>query len=438
MSRIPRKLLQSLRKSPFLAPFWKLVKAMLPPGSRRRQWVYRLRARSGLDTFGVWGDTSRSPVEEDVLAFAQWVREQGSQQVFLLVASTELREDEGQRSTNLALELARRGIPCIFAYWRWDEKRWRPQDRLKDGVFQLPVDVLARWPDSVLRVFDGLERVVMFEFPHPTLFAALAEANAAGWITLYDVVDDWREFQRVGQADWYEPLCEGHFLAATDAVIAINQALAERLGAGLPHAIEVIPNGLEPTVATIDRPRSLARGQVTVGYFGYLSQAWFDWSLIQQAAEARPDWEFYLIGYGQEQGIPLPANVHLLGKKPRSALASYAANWDVAVVPFKDEPLAAGADPIKWYEYLAMGLPVVVTGVYPPLGAEGLIVRANDLEGFLQALQSAVGSTEDNRNTRRLYAAASTWTQRLSDLLNIVQSGSQRIAEKRALFGRRT
>ena len=80
-----------------------------------------------------------------------------------------------------------------------------------------------------------------------------------------------------------------------------------------------------------------------MGYFGYLAGAWFDWELIAAAARRRPSWRFYLIGYGgSPEGIELPATVELLGKQPQTDLAAFAANWDVAVIPFKPDRAGRG------------------------------------------------------------------------------------------------
>ena len=55
-------------------------------------------------------------------------------------SGTQLREDEGQRPTQLALELARRGIPVVFVYWRWSAAERCPQAQLSRRILQLPVD----------------------------------------------------------------------------------------------------------------------------------------------------------------------------------------------------------------------------------------------------------------------------------------------------------
>lgn len=435
--------------------FWALMRRAFPEGSRRRK-LYRLarrllgRAMGGAAAGdapwreGMGGAPAAAPSGEpapdpraDLLRFEERVRESGARQVVAIFSATQLLESEGQRPTQIALTLARRGIPVVFVYWRWWDNEWRPQDRLGDGIVQIPIDVVTRRPEMITAAFEGLERIALFEFPHPGFFETLSAANSAGWITVYDVLDDWEEFHRVGQAIWYDDPFERHLIGACDAVFAINDFLAGRireLGGGL---VEVVGNGLKPGLEVVRDARPLERGEVTVGYFGYLAGAWFDWELIAEAARRRPSWRFYLIGYGgSPEGVEPPATVQLLGKQPQADLAAYAANWDAAVIPFKPDRLAAGADPIKTYEYLAMGLPVVATGVYPPSGGEAFVTRAEGVEEFLRELErAAFRKGEEETAARRAFAASCTWDHRLETLLSSLAEGRQRVAEKRGLLG---
>lgn len=351
-------------------------------------------------------------------AFEQAMQAKGTSGVALVLSGTKLLESEGQRPMQLALALARRGVAVVFAYWRWSPDDWCPQDRLDQGVFQVPLDVLTAAPETALERFGwSKRRLLMIEFPHPSFLPVLAQATRRGWTAVYDVLDDWAEFHRVGQAIWYDEAVEREVLQGVSLVSVVTPALEHRLrGLGAEH-VAVVPNGLRPDIVQVRDPVQLQRGEVTVGYFGYLAGAWFDWELVLAAARARPGWRFYLIGYGgAPEGQDVPDTVALLGKQPQSSLAAFAAWWDVGIVPFKAETLAAGADPIKTYEYLAMGLPVVVTGVSAPAGAEELVARADGLDGFLQAIEQAARAPA-LADRRRTWASGQTWDARLDRLL---------------------
>ena len=414
---------------------WQALNTVLPQGSRRRRAYQLLRSRRRLAHMQ-HGPQSHDVVR-DVLEFQARVRADGADTVAVLLCGTQLVESEGQRPTRLALELARQGTPVVFVYWRWGPGEWAPQDRLEQSILQIPVDMVIGQPGLVADAFTGLRRLAMFEFPYPGFFEVLATLNAAGWTTIYDVIDDWEEFHRVGQADWYEDAFERHLITGVDAVFAINDVLADRVRRMGSDLVEVVGNGLHPQVATRTATRTLERGDVTLGYFGHLTGAWFDWRLVAEVARRAPRWKVYLIGYGGEpDGVALPANVTLLGRKPHHELAAYAANWDVAVIPFKPERLAAGADPIKTYEYLAMGLPVVVTGVHPPPGGEEFVVRVEDADGFLAAAGEAAALPSAHADRRRDFAATCSWERRVQAITDTVSREGQRVGQKSRLFPR--
>lgn len=441
--------------------YWSLANRLLPHGGPLGPLRRLLHGRpaapvAGLPATGASADAAPAPDEtaapgpsgpaaeaagspDPFALLAELVREgaEGKEGLVVLVSGTRLDLDEGQRPTQLALHLAARGYLVAFVYWRWSPDETQPQDHLDRGIVRIPVDlVLERFPE-VFQEWPLRRRHLLVCFPHAGLFEPIALARARGFSVAYDVMDDWMEFSRVGQAFWYDEAFERHLLGTADAVFAVNEPLARHLAGLGGEAVVVVPNGVSPAIAEVDAERPLERGEVTVGYFGYLAGAWFDWDLVAAAARSRPAWRFHLVGYGGgPEGLELPPNVDLLGKKPQRQLAALARSWDVAVVPFRAERLAAGADPIKTYEYLAMGLPVVTTGAFPPAGAERLVKRAEGLAEFLALVEEAARTKEEGREERVAFARRSTWEARVERILDELSSPrNERVALQQALLG---
>jgi glycosyltransferase involved in cell wall biosynthesis len=314
----------------------------------------------------------------------------------------------------------------------------QPQDRLVDGVFQLPIDEMVDSPADVIHALSAFaEKNVLIEFPFPGLFEFLAMAHAEGWVTIYDVVDDWEAFYQVGQAAWYDPRFEKHLLETSDAVMAINEHLLLKIQSSGRMECAIIPNGVNHSFGRIDDPIVMDKGAITLGYFGYLAPAWFDWPLIREVASLNPEWKIYIIGYGDEgNASSLPENVVFLGKKPWRSLAAYAANWDVGIVPFRIGAVSKAADPIKTYEYLSLGLPVVTMGVDPPVGGEDFVLQSASLESFIENVHSAASSPKSLVEDRKAFARVSDWSKRAAAIESIIERGEQRILEKRSLFCR--
>ena len=116
-----------------------------------------------------------------------------------------------------------------------------------------------------------------------------------------------------------------------------------------------------------------------IGFVGAVSGYKLDFELIRGLALVRPGYSFVLIGQVGEgdpwtdasrlSGLP---NLHLLGPRPYSALPAYLAGMQAAMLPSAANPYTAAMFPMKFFEYLAAGLPVVTT----PLPALGRVRRA--------------------------------------------------------------
>ena len=353
----------------------------------------------------------------------------------MFIAPTRFEASEGQRSYHLALEFARRGWKVVFGYWRWHIGDERPRPAHAPGIFELPLDVLLVDPERALRPVTSAAGLLFLEFPVPAAFRFLATANARGYLTVYDAVDDWRAFHAAGQAPWYEPSFERGLGAACDVVMAVSRTLADVVGERCSRTVHLAPNAWSPDLLRDAAPVTLDRGTITLGYFGHLTEAWFDWDLLIECARRRPDWRIQLVGYGGGwRTTHLPPNVSYLGKLPRGALAATAAAWDAGIIPFRAGEVAAAADPIKIYEYLALDLPVVGAGIRAPFGAEPLVHVAGDVDGFLRAVELAVTTRGAHVSDRRAFAAANTWERRVDAITHLLELDEPRAAFKRRLF----
>ena len=93
-----------------------------------------------------------------------------------------------------------------------------------------------------------------------------------------------------------------------------------------------------------------------------------DVEALEAIATADPSWQVVLIGPvkpGQvdEQRLRRLPNVHLLGEKPRPELPAYLKGMACALIPYKANELTRNIFPLKLFEYLAAGVPVVAGGL---------------------------------------------------------------------------
>lgn len=347
--------------------------------------------------------------------------------LFLIVSGTSFTTSEGQRPTRLARELARREIPVLFAYWRWNTNEPLPPEK-SPHVLEIPFDWLVGARDYVFATpgVAHLQRSLLVEFPHSSLVGLVNEANVHGWRTVYDVIDDWEEFHQHGQAVWYEQDAERYLAHNSDMVTVTCPTLQTKpILSGLRN-VKLVPNAFEdwstPSSAApvVAAPKTASPDSLTVGYFGHLTRAWFNWELIAATAEARPGWTFEIIGYGCEGEMKLPGNVKLLGKREHADLPGHAARWNVAMIPFRTSQLTAAVDPIKIYEYISLGLPTVVTGM-PHLEGYPGVRCAEGAQAFEQAIVAAASERLD-ATTIATFLADNRWANRIDTLLELVES----------------
>ncbi len=368
---------------------------------------------------------STHQVLDDLRDFLDRVDRSEEADLVVFVAGVKYIQSEGQRVTQIVREFIRHRVPVLLLYFRWQSEYHQTVPRSDDPLFfQMPMDLFEAQRQMIMTYpfRSSLRRTCVFEFPHPWTFQWVNEFNLAGWSTVYDIIDDWEEFHEAGKAVWYEPAVEQYLCANTSAVTAIVPLLAEKARRWVPDLdVNLVPNGVSPDSFDLSLPRkALTRGEVTVGYFGYLAQAWFDWELVAHIAAKRPAWQFHIIGYGEPVPVTLTDNVQLLGKVSHHLLYAYTQNWDVAIVPFKPTTLSQGADPIKVYEYLTLGLPVVAADI-PHLRSYPGVYVADSPEAFDRLLGTAAreGATSEEVKS---FVAKCTWYQRG---LNLIEAGRQ-------------
>ena len=178
-----------------------------------------------------------------------------------------------------------------------------------------------------------------------------------------------------------------------------------------------IPNGCDPDHFAGHRPepevlRGIPRPRVV------FSGAWnphrVDRDLVSGVAAALPGFSFLVVGRAH-RSPPRASNIHHIGAVDYAELPAFLQASDVGIVPYRDSPFNAASCPLKVYEYLAAGLPVVVSNVdVADLPAE-LARRADDCDAFAAAIGELAG--RDVRAACRAIGAASSWDERADAVL---------------------
>ncbi|HQN07954.1 MAG TPA: glycosyltransferase [Thermoanaerobaculia bacterium] len=271
-----------------------------------------------------------------------------------------------------------------------------------------------------LREREGITAAV--SVVHQPFWWPLAERarSAFGWAVLYDCMDDHGGFQTnarpVGGA-------ERGILEGADTVVASSRVLESRIHA-VNRPVELIPNGCDYEYFSSMAPRSRG-GRPTVGYYGCIAD-WFEADLVADVAERRPDWEFLLIGptyLADLTRLPALPNVSFPGVVPYGRLLDRIEPIDVFLLPFRRSTLTEAANPVKAYEIMATGRPLVSVPL-PELEPFGDLVRfGNGPVEFERRIEEAL--REDGPeivDRRRDFARRNSWDTRAARFAELVRA----------------
>ena len=345
-------------------------------------------------------------------------------QLILVFSGVKYIDSEGQRNIRLIHEAKKMGRKIIFAYWRWgtSEELEPPEE----NMVKIPIDILAK---KQVYFFESLFRKVqdkclLVEFPHPCVTQIIEIASSFGWKTVYDVIDDWEEFSKCGQAEWYRKEVERRVANIVDINVATAYGLRTKIKQNIVEEkpYYVITNGVDPNRmrrAEQNLEYNYSKGKLQIGYFGHLTDAWFDWDMLRSIARKQREWTFHIIGYGAPEHLELSDNIILYGKKPPEELPKFAAYWDVAIIPFINNELTRGVNPIKVFEYLQLRLPVVASDM-PEIAEYPYVTLAIGEERFRQAIIDAAGIKMEDERVQR-FIEENTWENKCKELLECIE-----------------
>jgi glycosyltransferase involved in cell wall biosynthesis len=377
------------------------------------------------------------------------------------LSSQEWRVDLPTNRQQIMLRAARRGHEVVFvetgsfvAWHLWktvvrrDRSLWRrlvrseeaaPGIRVRKAPNLLPWGKKYRLPNAINRLVTAavLRRLarrqtqpVVLWIYDPT-FAALAGASGEAF-AVYDCVDDYVE-QNGGDARRRALLAEGDERAANASrlVFATSRPLYERQRRVNAHT-HLVPNGGDYDHFRAAADRAIAASETeglprpVIGFAGNLTEAKVDFSLLEQLVLTR-DWTLLLLGpvrcdaEAALRRLLEHPNAHWLGEQPYQELPRYVAAFDVALIPYASNAYTRSCFPLKLYEYLAAGKPVVASGVPELAGMEPDVVVAESAEAFVAAVDHALSLTGDTDRARRFaLASRNTLDARAGRLLELI------------------
>lgn len=193
--------------------------------------------------------------------------------------------------------------------------------------------------------------------------------------------------------------------------------------ADIEHILKMQNPGLEipADVAGLAHP--------ILGFIGAISDYKLDFELLKTIALARPAWHIVLIGVVGEgekatavSALRLIPNIHILGGRPYEKLPNYLKSFDVCLLPNRLNEYTRNMFPMKFFEYLASGRPVVSTALSSLKEFKSYFYQADSPAEFIKNIEQALQEEKSAREKRIALAKKYSWTNRMEEISVLLEN----------------
>ncbi len=361
------------------------------------------------------------------------------------------------------LRFARRGYRVLFVerqaglehLWRYPDMRQRKMRRWREGLRQVQENLwivslppllpgryysitinrinqwlTTRWSRPYLRKLE-LTAPILWLY-NPEQGPLIGHFNER--LSVYHCIDEFAANTQ-GRKRRIITALEQETLRQADIVFANSLLIYENKRPFNPHTYR-IPSGADvehfaraldpatpvhPAIARLPQPR--------IGYIGHINER-LDYKVLEYLACQRPDWSLVFVGdtypwtmdahlLRQLRAFP---NVHFLGRYPFSEIPTLVKGMDICLLPYVDDERGRYRSPLKLYEYLAAGKPVVSTDHTEARELGEVVYLASTPETFLKRVAQALDQDSRERQRQRVAVAQRhSWERRVDGMERIIR-----------------
>jgi glycosyltransferase involved in cell wall biosynthesis len=305
-------------------------------------------------------------------------------------------------------------------------------------VIPLHSNALVRRLNAWLLPFLVRRAARRLGFERPVLWGYVPQAESLiealePSLVIYHCVDDVSAHERIDTVSFRA--AEERFAGRADLVMASAPELDRRmreLSSNVLYApnvadTELFAHALEPGGSS--DPDMAALPAPRLAFTGAISAIKLDVELLKALARAHPEWSLALVGpvglgdpHTDVSALAAEPNVHLLGTRGYEQLPGVLREADAGLIPYARNELTNSIFPMKVYEYLAAGLPVVATQL-PALSEVEEVRTAPDAAQFIALLEQELAHDDPERRLARSRAAQEhSWNARLGEISAAIEA----------------
>lgn len=347
-----------------------------------------------------------------------------------------------QRPQHIALNLADEKILYFYKASPFIDQDVQTYKKLKDGFYIVNTDLF--WVQEVILKLAAECGLPKFAHIYSTSYMEydkyLKNYYQKGFKILYEFVDDFSDKIAGYKIPKEVYLSHDRMLKDTEHVYiaaTANKLFEEvKKARGTKNAI-LATNGVQfdhfsnpPEGVTLNpmMEKVLGKGNPVIGYFGALAE-WFDYELMKKLAIEKPDREIVLIGVDydksiEKSGMDKLSNIHFLGPINYTELPAYSKHFAVSIIPFILNDITESTSPVKLFEYMAMGHPIVTTNL-PECRKYKSTLISKTHEEFLTNIEKALTLSEDAeyKETLRREGQENTWDKKAQAIKELILNG---------------
>ncbi|MPQ43248.1 glycosyltransferase [Clostridium tarantellae] len=343
-----------------------------------------------------------------------------------------------QRPQHIALNLAEENILYFYKASPYVDKDIQVLKKIKDNLYLVNTDLY--WLQEGLLDMIKESGIPAYGQIYSTCFIEydkyLKKFTDRGFKIIYEYVDDLSD--EIAGFKISKEVKDSHerMLKDTEKVYVATTAdklFKEAKSFRGDNKLALITNGvqyehfanIDCEVIPEDLKEVIKSGKRIIGYFGALA-SWFDYDLIKKIAKELPDHVIVLIGIDYDKslgksGILDFKNVYYLGTMDYVKLPTYAKFFNVATIPFVVNEITEATSPVKLFEYMALGKPIVTTNLPECKKYESPLVSESH-EEFINNIRKSIELEKDNDYIELLRKEGNdnTWKQKAKDMKSLI------------------
>jgi len=295
------------------------------------------------------------------------------------------------------------------------------------AVTRLNAIIVRRWLNRVLNRFSIQDPILWLYKPEHAPLVSIFQNS----LSVYHCIDDFGAGQ-TGRKKSQIMSLEAELLGQVDVVFA-NSELTFRAKKTLNPNTFRIPSGVDvehfvqasgkrmevhPEIASLPRP--------VLMFVGSLNEK-IDVGLLSSLAGSHPGWSVVLVGPVFPKSVDLRelrevSNIHILGARAFSVLPSMLSGTDLCLLPYVQGEVTRYRSPLKLYEYLATGKPIVSVP-HPEVNDFSGVIGIAPADRFVEAVEKALQNDNVEKQLERIALAKQHhWDLRVDMMEGIIRA----------------